>query len=248
MTTNFVPLNANRHRYLKLMQHQGYRYAREFGQSALLLAEFGRASVHCPIVFVGHSSGVVSPVVLLAREGVSNAFVSSDGQWIGSFIPLAIRLHPFAVANVPERETPLVCIDTHSELLSFDTGVPLFDMNGDPTPALDHAKDQLNEVDIMLKATENFCRMLHTLHLLAPYTVVDKHGNPLSGLENCYQIDPQALDKLGDAALCVLRKEGWLAPIYAHRISLMQLDSLPASELTRELVQQASFQQRGLHA
>ncbi len=226
MTPNFMPLNANRHRYLKLLQHQGYRHARAFAQSDVLLAEFGRASAHYPIVFAAHASGSIRPVVLLSTDGESNAFVSSQGRWLATYVPVVIRLHPFAIARVSGRDQPVVCLDMNSELLSHDEGVPLFDMNGDPAPALDLAMKQLNEVDEMLRATEEFCKMLQRLSLVAPLS--------LAGFEDCFCIDEQAFERLSDAALCVLRKEGWLAPLYAHRISLMQVDRLPSAEIARD--------------
>lgn len=248
MTANFIPLNANRHRYLKLKQHEGYRYASSFGQSDLLLAEFGRASVYFPIIFAGHISGTVRAVALLSRDGISNNFVNSEGHWLGSYVPMVLRLHPFAIARVPQKEAPVVCIDMNSELLSNDTGVPLFDMNGDPAPALGHAMDHLNDAEAMFRATENFCRMLQTLRLLVPFNLSNVNGNPPAGLEDCYRVDERALDKLSDAALCVLRKEGWLAPLYAHRISLSQFDVMAEPEFTHQLSQPVFHQSRGVYA
>ena len=239
MAVNFTPLNANRHRHLKLIQPQGYRYAREFGQSDLLLAEFGRASAHYPIVFVNHSSGSVRPVALLSRDGDSNAFISSEGRWLSSYVPMVIRLHPFAIARVPEFEAPLVCVDMNSELLSYDAGAPLFDINGDPTPLLDQTMEQLDEIDEMLKATEDFCRLLQELNLLVPLTEQDQDLGMMPCLDDCYRIDEQAFDQLSDAGLRELRKQGWLAPLYAHRISLMRLGHLPVPEITRDFRSQA---------
>lgn len=229
MTSNFVRLNANRHRYLKLTEHQDYRFARSFGQSDLMLAEFGRAAAHYPIVFAGDASGVIRPVALLSRDGESNAFVGSEGRWLNTYVPMVIRLHPFAIARVPEHDEPLVCIDMSSELVSHDTGVPLFDIHGDPAPALAHALSQLHEVDAMVRATEAFCRVLQTLKLLVPLSLASYTSSSQSGVENLYRIDDRALDQLSDAALCVLRNQGWLTPLYAHRISLMQVDRLPAA-------------------
>lgn len=229
MKPNFIRLNANRHRYLKLLEHQGYHHARSFGQSDLMLSEFTRAAAHYPVVFVADASGDLRPVVLLSRDGDSNAFVTREGRWVNTYVPLVIRLHPFAIARLPESDSFVVCIDVNSELLSHDTGVPLFDMHGDPAPALDHAMRQLNEIDSMLLATEDFCRVLKKLNLFAPLALSDHDGTSLSGLDNFYGVDERALDRLGDAALCVLRQRGWLTPLYAHRISLMQIYRLPAA-------------------
>jgi hypothetical protein len=215
-----------------------------------MLAEFGRAAAHYPIVFAADASGSVRPVVLLSRDGDSNAFVSREGQWVNTYVPLVIRLHPFAIARLPERDSLVVCIDVNSELLSRDTGVPLFDMNGDPTPALDHAMTQLNDADSMLRATEEFCRALQKLQLLAPLAP-SIHGRlSIPDLDNFYFVDERALDRLGDAALCVLRNQGWLTPLYAHRISLMQMDRLPSAASSREVLLQDAHEKpwEGMHA
>ncbi len=227
MKPDFIRLNANRHRYLKLMEHQGYHHARSFGQSDLMLAEFSRAAAHYPIVFAADASGTVRPVVLLSRDGESNAFVTLEGRWVNAYVPMVIRLHPFAIARLPERDSIVVCIDVNSELLSHDTGVPLFDIHGDPAPALDHALNQLNDIDAMLRATEDFCRVIQKLNLLAPLVLPDQDGISVHGIDKFYGVDERALDQLGDAALCVLRERGWLTPLYAHRVSLMQIHHLP---------------------
>ncbi len=234
MTSHFMPLNANRHRYLKLLKHPGYRHAGAFAQSDVLLAEFGRASTHYPIVFSSHASGSIRPVVLLSTDGMSNAFVDSAGRWLNTYVPLVIRLHPFAIARVPGNDQPVVCIDMSSELLSHDDGSPLFDMNGDPAPALDVAMQQLNEVEEMLRTTEAFCRALQKLNLLVPLARINHDNLSRLELDNLHYVDERALDRLGDAALCVLRNQGWLTPLYAHRISLMQIDRLPPALSGRE--------------
>lgn len=226
MKPNFIRLNANRHRYLKLMEHQGYHHARSFGQSDLMLSEFSRAAAHYPIVFAADLSGTVRPVVLLSRDGESNAFVTPEGRWVNAYVPMVIRLHPFAIARLPDRDSIVVCIDINSELLSHDTGIPLFDIHGDPAPALDHAMNQLNEIDAMLRATENFCRVLQKLNLLAPLSLPDHDGLSMHRLDRYYGVDEHALERLGDAALCVLRNQGWLTPLYAQRISLSQMHRL----------------------
>lgn len=226
MKPNFIRLNANRHRYLKLMEHQGYHHARSFGQSDLMLSEFSRAAAHYPIVFAADPSGTVRPVVLLSRDGESNAFVTPEGRWVNAYVPMVIRLHPFAIARLPDRDSIVVCIDINSELLSHDTGIPLFDIHGDPAPALDHAMNQLNEIDAMLRATENFCRVLQKLNLLAPLSLSDHDGLSMHRLDSYYGVDEHALERLGDAALCVLRNQGWLTPLYAQRISLSQMHRL----------------------
>lgn len=250
MTSNFMRLNANRHRHLKLMEHRGYGFARSFGQSDLMLAEFGRAAAHYPIVFARDASGAIRPVVLLSRDGNSNAFVSSTGRWLSTYVPMVIRLHPFAMARVPERDALVVCIDLSSELLSHDTGVPLFDIHGDPAPALTHAMKQLNDVDAMVRATEEFCRVLQKLKLLVPLSPESHANRSRPGLEDFYRVDERALDTLGDAALCVLRNQGWLVPLYAHRISLMQMDSLPAAVPESDWLPQDALEKpwEGMHA
>jgi len=250
MTSNFTRLNANRHRYLKLMEHRGYQHARSCAQSDLMLAEFGRAAAHYPIVFAGNGSGAVRPVVLLSREGLSNAFVGSSGHWLNTYVPMVIRLHPFAMARASNSDALVVCIDMNSELLSPDTGVPLFDMNGDPAPALDHAMQQLNTVEAMLRATEEFCRALQKLKLLAPLASISHRNLSRLDLDNLYYVDERALDRLGDAALCVLRNQGWLTPLYAHRVSLMQIDRLPpaGSDNGRRLQDANEKPWEGMHA
>jgi hypothetical protein len=57
-----------------------------------------------------------------------------------------------------------------------------------------------------------------------PGLAVDDRGHQV------YKVDEADLCRLADAELCVLRQHGWLRALYAHQVSLANVD-LPAAQL-----------------
>jgi hypothetical protein len=238
MNPTHTPLNAHKHRHLKVRVQQGFGFAQGLHQADLFLNEFERAAGQYPIAFVREpASDRYRPVVLLSREGEGNAYVSHDGAWRSTYVPMVLRVHPFALAQEAHSENPVVCLEKDSDLLSHEEGAPLFDVHGEPAPALEQALDLLNEMHRQHSLTDKCCRVLSQLKLFLPLSWVgSKRGARLPDLSNCFMVDVDALEKLSDAALCLLREQGWLGAIYAHRVSLMQLDQLPRVDYgTQEL-------------
>jgi hypothetical protein len=221
--TAFQTLNAHRHRYLKLNQRFGYRFAKGFNSADLLFGEFERAALHYPIVFQSDSVGsVCRPVVLLKSTEQGNEFVTEDGVWRVPYVPMVLRVHPFSLGVSKENNQPVVFLNLESELVNTDQGMPLFDFYGNQTPLLQQAISQLNELYQRQQLTEQLCRALVTLKLLKPIS------HPVSpefiSYGEYYQIDQLAIERLNDAAICLFRRQGWLASLYAHFVSLVHLN------------------------
>ena len=154
------------------------------------------------------------PLALLAQP---HGPVAEDGGGPAPFLPLVLRIHPFSLAGRAAGETPLVCVDMASDLLSETEGVELFQPDGRATPALEQALALLGELHRRQGETGEFCRVLAELGLFTP----------LAGRPGYHRIDAARLDGLGAAPLLLLRRRGWLAAVYAHLASLERLDRAP---------------------
>lgn len=223
--TAFQTLNAHRHRHIKLNQGYGYRFARGFHNIDLLFGEFERAALYYPIVFQHDSmDGAWRPVILLKSTENGNAFVTDEGAWRVPYVPMVLRVHPFSLGVSKDSNQPIVFLNLDSELLNTEQGMPLFDFYGQPTPLLQQAISQLNELYQRQQLTEQLCRALVTLKLLKPISpaLAPEFIWPRDG--ECYQIDQMAFEQLNDAAICLFRRQGWFNALYAHLVSLVHLN------------------------
>jgi len=209
MSQHIEILNARRHQNLCLSPRQDYAFVRHQGQLDVLLPEFRQAAGIFPIVFVQDGQHPhPHPVLLLDGQ----RRVSDDGRWLPHYLPLVLKVYPFALGRQEDGEA-VVCIDRNSALLTERQGQPLFLDDGTHTPALQQITRLLSELHHARNETLQFCRVLAELNLYQPLTTQ-------AGLPNACQINRDRLENLNPATLGLFRKKGWLAPAYMHLVSL----------------------------
>jgi len=216
----YAVLNAHSHQRLKVLGHQGYGFARGLRSADLVVSEFEPAASLYPLVFVRDTGGRYRPVALLAHAGSADGCVGADGRWTRAYVPMALRCHPFALAAQAGASEPSVCVDTTSDLLSSEQGAPLFDRDGQASAALTQVMAALAALNQLRLQTDNLCRALAHFGLFTPISgqLVDDEER------QAYKVDEADLNRLADAELCVLRQHGWLRALYAHQVSLANVD------------------------
>lgn len=228
-TSEFVLLNSVEHAKLKILPVNGYLFAKENHLVSLVLHELPKICANYATVFVKRqNSEKFMPMALLGLEEKQNFFVDEKGQWLaGAYVPAAFRRYPFALAQTDPSEMAL-CVDIHSESLSQLEGVELFDAQGMPTETLEKIKLFLFETYRSELAVEHFCDRLVELNLLVPATFKVQSPAGVKQYDGCFVVDEQKLTALGSEDFLSLRVEGHLAAVYAHLISLQQIDKLGA--------------------
>jgi hypothetical protein len=196
--------------------------------ASVMQPEFRRVSVIYPIVFVEDTEfDAFRPMALFGLKAGENLFVEPDGRWDASYVPAVVRAYPFALARAAaDGDRLAVCIDASEQAVSPTHGVPLFEDDGQPSAALRDAKAFLSRLRQMQVLTDAFCRALAERNLFTPFAVRARRGGEIVEVDGCYVIDEERLDRLSDARLSGLRERGWLAAVYAHLVSLLQLDRL----------------------
>jgi len=229
MFRQLVALNSTRHASLRVREQAGFSFAAQVHMASLMQAEMVRAAAAYPIVFVeDRDSDGFRPMALFGLREGENVFVAADGRWLGSYIPAVIRSYPFALSRVHPDGRPAVCIDAASELVSLTEGAALFDASGAATPALEEARGYLSQLRQMQLVTNAFCRALAERNLFTPFSIRVRRGDDTLEVDGCYVVNEERLDGLPDDRLSGLRQPGWLASLYAHRVSLEQIERLEA--------------------
>jgi hypothetical protein len=227
MFEQIVPVALERHRHKKVRNTTQFDYAARFHIAYVTMHEFARAAATYPIVFLEDKpNDSFRPVVLMGLNPGENLFVGDDGAWNASYIPAMIRRYPFALSKSGQEGRYVVCVDEGSSLLSDTEGAALFDEQGQPTQVIENVKRYLSELQQMDLATQEFTRFLQSHNLLIPLNMRVNLATQARSITGCYVINEERLNSFSDALFKEVRTNRYLPPIYAHLMSLPQIERL----------------------
>lgn len=222
-----VPVNKARHEGKKIKQVEGFGFAADFHIASIMVHEFARAASLYPVVFLeDKEQDSFRPVVLMGMDAGENLFVGADGKWQASYVPAIIRRYPFALASAGEEGKFTVCIDEGSDLISDTDGLPLFNEQGEPAEALENVKRFLGELQQMDALTNEFCKYMVAHNMLTPLNMRVQQADQVKNINGCYVINEERLNGLSVDGFMELRDKRYLPAVYAHLLSLAQIERL----------------------
>ena len=216
------------HKDLRLkMQSKGFTYASKTNSIPVANVEFALSCHDYPIVFVTDDSGSGIPVVLTGLRNDENVFVNEHGKWDASYIPAFVRRYPFVLQTNDASEDYSVMIDADAAGFGEEGGERLFDDAGTNTEFLNSTLALIDQFRIHTEHTVDFVKQLRQLDLLVPRIInaVTQKGEALQ-MDGFSVVDEARLNALNDADLLMIAKNGNLASIHAHLISLSQIQNL----------------------
>jgi hypothetical protein len=224
-----VALSRDAHRDLRLRANGAtFTYASRTNSVPLVCSEFQAAVSEYPIVFAADDKNEVLPVALLGLRQNENLFVSAEGSWDAAYVPAFVRRYPFLLAAKPAPDDFTVCIDeAYAGFSGGAEGEPLFSEGGVEAPALKQAIEFLNNFHGELKRTHAFIERLKALDLLMARVIhfSPKNSSPCV-LQGFAVVDEQRLAALDDRQLGELVRTGYMRWIYAHLLSLNNVNAL----------------------
>ncbi|HEY8878916.1 MAG TPA: SapC family protein [Roseateles sp.] len=229
------PLDREVHKNLKLDTAQAV-VSRVADQNSVFLAavEFGDACKEYPIVFVRAGDGgpngkpAIAPLAVLGLKPGSNLFVQGD-QWLGNYVPAYVRRYPFAMARLDGNANNLaVCYDSKWSAFNETTGEALF-KDGQPTEFLNNAKAFLENFEQEAERTRLICNLLVELDLLQDMRFEATLPNDEKlDVEGFMALDDKKYAELPDDKVLQLHRNGLIAMIEMHRLSLTNMNRLVA--------------------
>jgi hypothetical protein len=163
---------------------------------------------------------------LLGFEQGKNLFVAANGQWVGAYVPSALRGHPFKLAKSQDNQLVL-CVDQDSGLITGGPeGEAFFDASGEPSEPVRQVLDFLQKVDENQQATARMCAALAKHNAIKPWVITLKTPSGDRNIEGLYQIDEEALNHLPGEAFLELRQAGALPMAYCQMLSMQHLATL----------------------
>jgi len=223
MTTNYIPLDKNKHKDLHVKLNGDFAHVKDTHLAAASIREYAQIASCMPIIFIKDpKSDSIHSVAMLGIEQSINLFML-DGKWSGHVVPLNIQRYPFDVR--PDGDKLGVFFDENSDLVGKE-GEPLFTEDA-PSPFLDNRQKLLSELANSEMATRDFIKKIDDLGLLHPIVIRAQYVNGqqrnINGMMTISEKNLQALDA---DIIADLHKTGYLGAIYAILLSIGQLNRL----------------------
>ena len=185
--------------------------------------EFADACKEFPVVWVAagqDDSGKpqVAPIAVFGLQQGKNLCVDANG-WRTRYVPAVLRLYPFALARVAPTEM-VVCFDESWPGFGGH-GEALFDSAAEPSAFTKNVQQQLEAFETEVERTRLAGALLVEKGLLRDmrFDATLPDGSKLT-VDGFLTVDEDKLNKLSDADVVALTRNGLMGLIHAHQISL----------------------------
>ena len=217
-----VALSSKKHSNLRLAPSDGFGFASKLLTVPIVYSEMADIAREYPLLFQKEKD---VPIALLGAEADVNAYVTSEGTWLASYIPARIMAYPFALTPIPDKPNEMaMVIDIAAENLGTEVGMPLFESDGKPTPALQSRLTVLGKIREQETVTARMVRQIREAGLLVERSLRisknDADDRQIAGLEF---VNEKALNTLSHEEFMKLRDGGALPLIYSHLLSVANL-------------------------
>ncbi len=232
---NIVPVDPARYTNKGWRRPTSYTFVASEPVLPIGASELFDVAVAMPIGFVERSDRYV-PVALMAVAPETNLFVGPNGQWIGRYLPVALRSYPFYRIHPKGAEQGTLAIDEDSGLVcdASDDAEKFFDADGNPTGRIREISEFLHRVDQDRMMIDFSVRALREAGVIKPWPATVAVGNREASVRDLLGVDEAALNALDDDTFIKLRKAAALKVAYAQIISKGQLSILGQLAVLRQ--------------
>ena len=228
--TNPEVLQFSKHQKLRFNPVGTAGFAAQQTVAPIVLAEFSLACMEYPIVFAKADASDDSETqwIALAITGLQpgrNAFVNSQGQWTGRYVPASIRRYPFVLAKTGGEDYS-VAADLDAPHFQ-KSGEAIFNSDGSPSELMKNVLPLLQDFQAQAEVTSQLISRLVEAQLLEETSVNLQLPNAdPQPIGKIWMVNEQKLLAAADDLLLSLTKSGELGFIYAHLLSLRNLSNL----------------------
>lgn len=220
------PLDRKDHSQLRVSSAADFSFTREAQMVPVNGSEFFAAARSYPLLFIGREENI-TPVALMGLVEGHQRYLQADGQWQDTvYIPAFVRRYPFMLADTGGEELT-ICIDEDFAGWSEREGRSLFEDDGKNSQFLQSMVSFMQNFVADSRQTRLFVEELQRLNLLTARSLKLSHTNGQTfTLKDFYAVDEQRLRQLSEADVLALNQQGWLGWIYAHLMSLGNINEL----------------------
>jgi hypothetical protein len=235
------PLSRTTDKNLHFDPSQSYQFAANETLVPISAGEAEFVAREYVIVFSTRNGELPSALVGV-RQGV-NSYVQPSGHWVARYIPAHVRRYPFILGAKtqttgikPEKNEYTLMIDETAPHLSKKTGQLLVSEDGKPTEVLQKVEQVLTNLQHNIELTRVLTGEIEKTGLLVekPLHVKLKSG-PIAELKGLRVVDRNKLAEFGEKQLYKVMQTGALAFIFAHLVSLSNLqDSMLVQDVGKD--------------
>jgi len=227
-------LNNQQHKNIRITKNTNVADLKKQNILPVVLAEFPAAALAFPICFIKRpDSDEYQTVALLGVEAGENLFVVDD-KWDAAYIPARYTHTPFGLFRNPEDEAQFaLAIDVENSLVSETEGERLFDDNGEATEYLTKQKEAMSNYVEQEHITKTFVRILDEHELLTTRAINVNVGEKKMTIDGITMVDEEKIKGLSDELVLEFHKKGILPSVYAHLLSMRQMNELVRRKATR---------------
>lgn len=222
-----VPLTPEHHRGLRLEASNDYTFAAGHQTIPLTIDEFSSAQRDFPILFTVGAEPL--PAVLMGVEPNANPYVDCDGRWkTDVYLPAYVRRYPFLlIRQSRDSDNFVLCIDRSAPHFATpaDGQGNLFDAKG-ATDVTAKIMEFCIGFERGLDRTRQLGRVLTQHDLLVAPKIRITRGERSVDLAGFRIVSAARLAALADDVLAGLARDGSLAAIHAHLMSLSRIGQL----------------------
>ncbi|WP_409524942.1 SapC family protein [Nitrincola sp. MINF-07-Sa-05] len=189
-------------------------------------SEVAKLASSLPLGFIKVADRFMMVAMTSMQPGI-NYFIMPDGNWLGDYVPVDLRCHPFKLLKPDNHPKKVLCIDQDCGLIAeAGEGESFFDEQGKPSPVMQSVIEFLSQVEQNREATQIAVNVLAEANLLKPWELTLNQGEEVHPVNGIYCVDEQALNNATDDVWLKLRKASATPLAYAQLISMNQLPKL----------------------
>jgi len=226
--TQLQELTKASHADLKVNTQSTISYAAKAHIMSIRVTEVGKAATSLPVFITKNQhNGYWGISVVTSVQPGRNLFIENE-QWTASYQPTCMQTHPLYLMKSPSKENSYtIGVYPNEQDFSKDKGEALFDGEGKATEYLSRVTALL-EADIKNDIhTVEFLNELDQMGLLKAIDLqVHYQEGSVQTIQGLYTINEEAMQLLSAEQLAHLNTKGYLAPIHAILLSILQLNSI----------------------
>jgi len=216
---NIEPLEKSKHQQLRLSKLQTFNFTKTISSVPISFSEMQPVSQFYPIILP--ADGNPTPMALLSIKEGTNRYVDEQGIWKVPYIPLCIRLYPFVLAKVENKEDQYaLCLDRNAEHFAAGQGEPLFTADGEPNEFVQGVFNTLKLYQQELALTKAMFTALAEKELIADRKFDFQINGQQRSIDGFKGVNMEKLLTLDDKTIADFVKNGTMPMIYIHLQSL----------------------------
>ncbi len=226
MSIELTPVTAQQFAGKSWQRAADLAFATDRHMEVVVLAELAKATTGLPLAFSDSPDGPALMGVMGLRPGV-NLLIAPNRQWMGPYLPAALRSHPFHLAKPAGAADPILCFDTGSGLLrEAGQGEAFFDADGKMSSAVLEVVKFLSQVEQSRRRTMEAAADLAKAGLLVPWPINWELEGKRIQVQGLKRVDEAALLALAENDFLGLRQNAALTVAYAQMFSMNLMPAL----------------------